>query len=74
MLFVMYQCLGPKNNFSNNLCMYREVNSSSPGQNGSHFTEDIFKQIFFSEKIWFLTKISLEFVPKGSIDNNTAVD
>ena len=32
----------------------RYVNSSSPGQNGRHFAEDIFKRIFLNEKVWFL--------------------
>ena len=49
------------------------VNSSSPGQNGRHFADDIFKCIFLNEKVWFLTEISLKFVPKGPIDNNPAL-
>ena len=38
-------------------------------QNGQHFTNDIFKHIFFNENVWILIKISLKFVPKGQIHN-----
>ena len=38
------------------------INSSSPGQNGHHFTNDIFKCIFFNEKVRFFIKISLKLV------------
>ena len=30
-------------------------------------------RIFLNEKVRFLTKISLKFVPKGPIDNNPAL-
>ena len=46
--------------------------SSAPGQNGRHFADDIFKCIFVNEQFCVLIKISLKFVPKGPIDNNTA--
>ena len=49
------------------------VNSSPPGQNGRHFAGDIFRRIFMNEKFCILIKISLEFVPKGPIDNNPAL-
>ena len=48
-------------------------NSSRPGQNGRHFTDDIFRCIFVNEKFCNLTKISLKFIPKGPIDNNPAM-
>ena len=49
------------------------VNSTSPpGQNGRHFADNIFGWIFVNEKFCILIKISLKFVPKGSIDNNPA--
>ena len=35
--------------------------------------DDIFKCILLDEAVWFLTKISLKFVPKGLIDNNSAL-
>ena len=37
------------------------------------FTDNIFRCIFVNEKICILIKISLKFVPKGSIDNNPAL-
>ena len=33
------------------------------------FADDIFKCIFFNENIWIVIKISLNFVPKGPINN-----
>ena len=33
-----------------------QFNSSSPGQNGRHFVDGIFKRIFLNEKVQFLTK------------------
>ena len=35
--------------------------------------DDIFKCIFLNEKAWFLTKISLQFILVGPIDNNLAL-
>ena len=40
------------------------------GQNGRHFTDDIFICIFVNESFYILIKISLKFVPEGPIDNN----
>ena len=42
-------------------------NSSPPGQNGLHFTDNIFRCILVNEKFCILIKISLKFVPKGPI-------
>ena len=42
-------------------------NSSSPGQNGRHFTDDIFNCIFVNEKFCILIQISMTFVPKGPV-------
>ena len=49
------------------------VNSLKPRQNGRHFADDIFKCIFLNENVWFLKKISLNFVPKGLINNIPAL-
>ena len=49
------------------------VNSSPPGQNGCHFTDDIFRCIFVNEKSCILIKILLKFVPKAPMDNNPAL-
>ena len=46
------------------------VNSSSPGQNGHHFADDIFKRISLNENVRFFIRISLKFLPKGAIENN----
>ena len=43
------------------------------GQNGRLFADDIFKCILMNEKFCILIKISLKFVPKGLIDNKTAL-
>ena len=49
------------------------VNLSVPGQNGHHFTDNIFGCIFVNEKFCTSIKISLKFLPKGSIRNNLAL-
>ena len=36
-------------------------------QNSHHFSDDVFKCIFLNENVWISNKISLKFVPKGSI-------
>ena len=55
-----------------NKCWLR-VNSSPPEQNGRHSAGNIFTCILVNEKYYILIKISLKFVPKGSIDNNPAL-
>ena len=49
------------------------LNTLRPRQNGRHFTDDIFKYIFLNENVSILTKVSLEFVPKGPINNTLAL-
>ena len=49
------------------------LNTSPPGQNGRHFADGIFRCIFVNEKFCILIKISMKFVPKGPIDNNSAL-
>ena len=49
--------------------LHKMINSSPPGQNDRHFTDDILRCIFVNEKFYILIKISLKFVPKGLIDN-----
>ena len=46
-----------------------EINTLRPRRNEQHFADDIFKRIFFNENVWISIKISLEFVPKGPINN-----
>ena len=52
-------------------CM--KFNSSPPGHHGRHFADNIFRCISVNEKFCILIQISLEFVPKGPIDNNAAL-
>ena len=49
------------------------LNTLRPRQYGRHFPDDIFKRIFLNEIIWVSIKISLKFVPKGSISNIPAL-
>ena len=49
------------------------INTLRPRQNWRHFANDIFKRIFLNEDIWIPIKISLKFVPKGSIHNIRAL-
>ena len=49
------------------------VNSSPPGQNSRHFTDNIFICIFLNENGRILIEISLKFVPKGPIYNEQAL-
>ena len=41
--------------------------------NGRHFADDIFKRINLDENVWIPIKISLQFVPKGPINNIPAL-
>ena len=49
------------------------VNTLRPKQNGRHFADDIFRCIFLNENVCISIKISLKFVPKGSINNIPAL-
>ena len=49
------------------------ISTLRPGENGRHFTDDIFKCIFINENVWIPIKISLKFVPKGPINNMPAL-
>ena len=49
------------------------LNTLGPRQNGRHFTDDIFKCFFLNENVWIPIKISLNFVPKGPINNIPAL-
>ena len=50
----------------------RWVNTLRPRQNGCHFP-DIFKYTFLNGNVWISTTISLDFVPKGPINNIPAL-
>ena len=49
------------------------INTLRAGQNGSHFTDDILKCIFFDENVWISIKISLKFVFRCAINNIPAL-
>ena len=49
------------------------LNTLRPRQNGCHFADNIFKWIFFNEKVWISIKISLKFVPQDPINNIPAL-
>ena len=49
------------------------VNTLRARQNGRYFADNIFKCIFLNENVWIAIKISLKFVPKGSINNIPAL-
>ena len=44
-----------------------------PGQNGDHSLDDIIRGSFINDKLFIWIKISLNFVPRGPIDNNPAL-
>ena len=49
------------------------VSEVSPEQNGRHFADNIFRCIFMNKKCYIAIRISLKFVPKGHIDNKSAL-
>ena len=49
------------------------INTLRPRQDGHHFADAIFKYIFLNENVWIPIKISLNFVPKGRINNIPAL-
>ena len=49
------------------------LNTLRPRGNEQHFADDIFKRIFFNENVWISIKISLKFVPRGPINNISAL-
>ena len=48
-------------------------NTLRPRQHGRHFADDTFKCIFLNENVIISITISLKFVPKGPINNITAL-
>ena len=49
--------------------LFSFVNKLRPGQNGGHYTDDIFKSILWNENVWISLNISLKFVRKVPISN-----
>ena len=57
-----------------NTCRYGIfVNTLRPRWNGHHFADDIFKCIYMNEIFFISISTSLKFVPKGPIDNKSAL-
>ena len=52
---------------------HKHLNTLRPRHKGRHFPNDIFKSIFLNENVWISIEISLEFVPKGPINNISAL-
>ena len=52
-----------------NLVMYQSFSE----QNGRHFADNIFKCIFVNENVRIPIEVSLKFVPKGPINNISAL-
>ena len=50
-----------------------QFNTLRPRQNGRHFADDTYKRIFLKENVGISIKISLKFVPKGPINNISAL-
>ena len=53
--------------------MTTQFNTLRPRGNGHHFPDDIFKYIFLNDNVCILIKISLKFIPKGPINNISAL-
>ena len=49
-------------------------NTLRPRQNGRHFADNVFKCIFLTENVWITIKITLQFVPWGTVDDIPALD
>ena len=48
-------------------------NSSSSGQNGRLFADDVFKHIFLNENLRSSNKMSMKYIPWGPINNMPAL-
>ena len=56
------------------LCLdLRTINTFRPRQNGHRFADDTFKRIFLNENVRISTEMSLKCVPKGPINNISAL-
>ena len=58
--------------FSDSWSVFNNVfNTLRPRQNGRRFADDTFKRIFLNENVRISIKISMKFVPRGPINNNS---
>ena len=51
----------------------KRFNTLRPRQNGRHFADDTFNRIFLNENVLISINISLKFVPRGPINNISAL-
>ena len=56
------------------VCQHNRLNTLRPGQNGRRFADDILRYIFLNENVRISINISLNFVPKGPINNISLLD
>ena len=54
-------------------CLVAYLNTLRPRQNGRRFADDTFNRIFLNENVRISIKISLKFVPRGPINNISAL-
>ena len=59
--------------FCSGVNLLKQFNTFRLRQNGRHFADDPFKCIFLNETLRILIKMSLNFVPKGPINNIPAL-
>ena len=52
---------------------WESLNTLRPRQNGRHFADDTFNRIFVNENVRISIEFSLKFVPKGQINNISAM-
>ena len=73
-MFVICSSVRKENRMFRKLYFLKDsFNTLRPRRNEQHFADDIFKRIFFNENVWISIKISVKFVPKGPINNITAL-
>ena len=53
--------------------LHNNINSSPPNKMAAILTDNIFKCMFLNENVKIATKILLKFIPKGPIDNKSAL-
>ena len=72
-LYMMIESHRSPNLITGVLYRKHDINSLRPRWNRRHFGDDIFKCIFLNENVLISIRISLKFIPKGPINNITAL-
>ena len=52
---------------------FEGINTLRLRQNGRHFPDDSFEWIFLNEDVWISIEVSMKFVPKGPVNNISAL-